>query len=46
MVGGRERGMFEKVVSDAVCMLLLFFGVSIAFIIFQSYVWSRERKRI
>jgi ABC-type transport system involved in multi-copper enzyme maturation permease subunit len=40
-----ERGMFENSFANAVSMLLLFFGVTIAFIIFSAYLWSRERKK-
>ncbi len=41
-----ERRMFETAFVDAVAMLLLFFGLSIAYIIFQSYVWSHQQRRI
>ena len=38
--------MFEDAVAGAVSMLVLFFGVSVAVIIFAGYLWSRVRKRI
>jgi Na+/proline symporter len=38
--------MFENAISGAVSMLVFFFGVSIAFIIFSGYLWSRVRKRV
>jgi hypothetical protein len=40
----RERRMFEKTALDAVAMLLFFFGLSIAFIVFSGYLWSRQQK--
>jgi len=36
--------MLENVYANAVMMLLLFFGISIAFIILSAYLWSREHK--
>ncbi len=41
-----ERRMFEDAFASAVSMLLFFFGVSVAFIIFSGYLWSRVRKRL
>jgi hypothetical protein len=38
--------MFEDAFAGAVSMLLFFFGVSVAFIIFSGYLWSRVRKRL
>jgi len=43
---GGERRMFEDAFAGAVSMLVFFFGVSVAFIIFSGYLWSRVRKRI
>jgi hypothetical protein len=43
---GEERRMFEEAFAGAVSMLLFFFGVSAAFIIFSGYLWSRVRKRL
>ena len=43
---GGERRMFEEAMSGAVSMLVFFFGVSVAFLIFSGYLWSRTRKRI
>ena len=40
-----ERRMLENAIGSAVSMLLLFFGVSIAFIIFSGYLWSRVRRK-
>jgi len=37
--------MLENTYTSAVTMLLLFFGVSIAVIIFSAYLWSREPKK-
>ena len=37
--------MLENTYTNAVTMLLLFFGVSIAFIFFSAYLWLREQKR-
>lgn len=42
--GGKR--MFENALSSAVTIALFVFGVSIAFILFSAYLWSRERKRI
>jgi len=42
----RERRMFENALTSAVSMLLFVFGVSIAFIFFSGYLWSRGRKSI
>ncbi|MCW4008299.1 MAG: hypothetical protein NWF09_06420 [Candidatus Bathyarchaeota archaeon] len=38
--------MFENAFSNAVSMLLLLLGISIAFIFLSGYLWSRDRKRI
>jgi len=38
--------MFETAFANAVGMLLLFFGLAIAYIIFQSYVLSQQQRRI
>jgi D-alanyl-lipoteichoic acid acyltransferase DltB (MBOAT superfamily) len=38
--------MLENAYTTAVTMLLVFFGVSIAFIIFSAYLWSRERRKV
>jgi len=37
--------MLENTFANAVSMLLLFFGISIAFIIFSAYLWSRAQKK-
>jgi hypothetical protein len=38
--------MFENVITNAASMLLLFFGISMAFIFLTGYLWSRERTKI
>jgi len=38
--------MLENTYAIAVSMLLLCFGVSIAFIIFSAYLWSRVRDKV
>jgi len=42
----RERRMFENAFANAVSMVLLILGISIAFIFLSGYLWSRERKRV
>jgi hypothetical protein len=42
---GGERRMFENAFANAVSMLLLVFGVSVAFIILSGYLWSRVRQK-
>jgi hypothetical protein len=44
-IGGEKR-MFEEAMSGAVSMLVFFFGVSVAFLIFSGYLWTRTRKRM
>ena len=41
----REMRMFENAFANAVSMVLLVFGISIAFIFLSGYLWSRERKK-
>jgi hypothetical protein len=40
-----ERRVFENTYTSAVAMLLLFFGVSIAFIILSAYLWMHEQRK-
>jgi uncharacterized membrane protein len=46
VLGKGERGMFEEVFASALYMLVMFFGVMIAFIILTGYYWSRQIRTI
>jgi hypothetical protein len=36
--------MFENTYINAVTLLLLFFGISVAFIFLSAYLWMRQQK--
>jgi hypothetical protein len=40
-----KRRMLENAYTSAVAMLLLFFGVSIAFILLSAYFWMSEQRK-
>jgi hypothetical protein len=41
-----ERRMLKNIFPNAVSMMLFCFGVSIAFIFFSAYLWSRVRQKV